>query len=190
MKWGLRIGLLICAVFLASPAMAQDSKEAGSSAMPPMGQPLEMKSLAHLVGDWDVAMKMKMSTADTAWTEFKGISRCTSILDGCAYQTDFEADMGGMKMKGLDIMTFDRETSKWQVIWIDNMAARISIYEGFRSHDTTIVMGKDLYMGKEYISRILTYNETPQSYDWLMESSLDGGKTFIPMGMAKYTKRQ
>ena len=186
MKLSQRICILICLMSLASLAMAQG--EQGQN-MPPMGQPPEMKTLAYLPGDWDAIMKMKMSDTSTAWTEFKGTAHCTSLLDGCIYQTEFEADMGGMKIKGMSFIAFDRETGRWQNVWIDNMSARISIYEGERKNDTLTVVGKDLYMGKEYLSRIMIFNESSTSYEWKMESSLDGGKTFIPMGSAVYTKR-
>ncbi len=186
MKLCLRISFLICCLSIASLAIAQGEQSQG---MPQMGQPPEMKTLAYLLGDWDVDMKMKMSDTSTTWTDFKGTAHCTSLLDGCTYQTDFETDMGGMKMKGMSLISYDREASRWQNVWIDNMTARITIYEGERKNDTLTVMGKELYMGKEYLTRILTFNETPSRYEWKIESSLDGGKTFIPMGFATYIKR-
>jgi hypothetical protein len=155
-----------------------------------MWAPAEMKAMAFCVGDWDVVMKMKASDTSDVMTEFKGVSHCISLLDGALLQTDFETDFGGMLMKGLSFLAFDRETGNWQNAWVDNMSARIALYEGKMQNDTMILSGKDLYQGKAYLTRIKTFNITPTKYDWLMESSLDGGKTYIVMGTATYTKRQ
>ena len=187
MKWSLRTGLFICIMLLVPVAFAQTEEGQG---MPPMGAPPEMKAMAFLLGDWDVAMKMKASDTSDVMTEFKGISHCVSMLDGCMYQMDFETDFGGMIMKGLSFLTFDRETGNWQNAWIDNMVGRIALYEGKMQNDTITVAGKDLYQGKEYLTQLKTFNITPTKYDWLMESSLDNGTTYFVMGTATYTKRQ
>jgi hypothetical protein len=175
-------------MMLAVPAVFGQSEE--GQGMPAMGAPPEMKAMAFLIGDWDVAMKMLESDTAKVMTEFKGVSHCTSMLDGCMYQMAFETDYGGMIMKGLCFMTFDRETGNWQNVWVDNMIGRIALYEGKMQNDTITLAGKDLYQGKEYLTRLKTFNITPTKYDWLMESSLDGGKTYIVMGTATYTKRQ
>ncbi len=56
--------------------------------------------------------------------------------------------------------------------------------------DKTVLTGEDIYKERKYISRISTYNETSISFDWKMEHSMDGGKTFMTSGMAHYTRRR
>jgi len=44
--------------------------------------------------------------------------------------------------------------------------------------------------GQKWLSRITTFNEKPESFDWKMESSMDAGKTWMTVGTATYTKRK
>ena len=155
-----------------------------------MGAPEQMKDLEFLVGIWDVDMKFKMEENATDWTETKGVATYSMDMNGCALRMVYESDFMGHDYVGQMVQCFDRETNKWQSIWVDNMAARISLYDGEKKGDSTIMTGEDIYKGQKFISRISSYNETPDSFDWKMEHSLDGGKTFMTSGMAHYVKRK
>lgn len=189
MNWKtvLVVGVLTCSAALA---IAQDSKEQPQG-MPPMGPPEEMKMCAGLVGTWDCVMKMHMSMdpSDTSWMETKGVATYKYILGGAAVEMTFESMMMGQKFSGLGWECYDRETKMWQMTWMDNMSARVSLYTGTKTKDGMSVSGEDKMMGKTYLSRISTFNETPTAFDWKGEQSMDGGKTWMVWATAKYTKR-
>ncbi len=182
--------LLSTVLFSMSAAIASDSEKAAVPSMPPMGPPPQMKDISFLVGDWDVAMKMNMGDTSDNWVESKGTCKYTNIIDGCAIQMFYEGEFGGMKFAGTGITCYDRETGKWQSAWIDNMGARIGLYEGDRVNGVMTLTAKDRYAGQQFLSRNTTYNETEKSFDWKMETSRDDGKTWKTMGLATYTKRQ
>jgi len=163
---------------------AQESAEG----QPPMGPPPEMQQLEPLVGVWDVQMKMGMSPDTTTWESSTGTCTYSYILDGAALEMDYQGTAMGMPFSGLGLQTFDRETGKWQVTWTDNMGARTSIYTGTMANGKTVVTGEDLYNGETYLTRITTFNQTKDSFDWKMDFSMDGGKTFQPSAFATYTR--
>ncbi|MBN1211372.1 MAG: DUF1579 family protein [candidate division Zixibacteria bacterium] len=173
----------------ATSLTAQDEPPSGEG-MPPMGPPPEMQELTGLVGTWDVVMKSKWDPNDTVWTETKGVCEFKFVAGGAALMMDYRGEMMGMPFEGLSIECFDRETGKWQSVWTDNVGARITLYEGVKEGGKVMMVGEEMWQGQKSLGRITTYNLTDNSFDWMMESSLDGGETFAIMATAKYTKRQ
>jgi len=155
--------------------------------MPAMGPPPEMKEVDGLVGNWDVAMTWYM---DTLKMNSKGTATFSKILDGAALKMDYKSQMMGMAFDGLQLFTYDRETKQWQSVWVDNMGARIAVYTGTKKDGKMVMQGEERYMGQVMLDRITTYNQTPTSFDWKMENSMDGGKTWKLSGEAKYTKKE
>lgn len=188
-KFYVLIGLLM--IVLAATVSAQEAEKGteGQQQMPPMGPPTEMQQLSDLVGDWDVDMKMGMNPDTTTWEHSTGTCAYSYILDGAAMQMDYQGTAMGMPFLGIGLQCYDRETGMWQMTWTDNMSARISMYTGKMENGKTVITGEDLYNGEKFLTRITTFNQTKNSFDWKMEYSTDGGKTFLPSAYAKYTKQ-
>jgi hypothetical protein len=155
----------------------------------PTGAPPEMKQLEFLVGVWDVDANMKMMPTDTSWTTSKATCTYSYILEGCVLQMDYHDKIMGMDFHGIGFQSYNRFTNKWHLVWSDNMTAYLNMYQGEKKNGTTVVEGSETIMGKTYLSRMTTYNETPTSFDWKAESSMDNGKTWVEMMKAHYTKR-
>lgn len=186
-KWAVAI-LLSGILLMWAGAFAADEKK--DVAMPEMGAPKEIKDMAWLVGTWDVVMKSKWDPTATQWTEEKGTADYSYVADGAAIMSTFDSQMMGMPFKGFMLETYDRETKMWQAAWTDNMGARISLYTGTKANGKTVLTGEDMMMGQKMITRMTVSNETPAKFDWMMESSMDGGKTFVTNATAVYTKRK
>ncbi len=186
------MGIAVLGLFLLmSPvaAIAEEHQKAQED-MPEMGPPQEIKELAFLVGDWDVDMKSKWDPADEDWIETKGTVNYKYVAGGSVIQMTYESQVMDMHFSGFGLQCFDRETGQWQMVWSDNFGARISYYEGTKKDGKLVMTGEEKWLGKTAIGRITIYNETDTSFEWDMESSYDGGKTFIKSAWAKYTKRQ
>lgn len=183
------IGVLTVTTALA---VAQDNTKSEPQGMPPMGPPDEMKECTNLVGTWDVDMKMHMSMdpKDTTWMTTKGVATYKYILGGAALEMGYEGDMMGQKFSGGGWQCYDRETKQWQMTWIDNMSARVTMYTGTKDKSGFSVTGEDRMMGQAYLSRISTTNDSPSAFDWKGEYSMDGGKTWMVWATAKYVKRK
>ena len=180
--------LTIATVLSVSIVMAEEPAGDPMAGMP-SGAPPEMKQLEFLVGEWDVASNMKMMPTDTAWVASKGMCTYNYILEGCVMQMDYHDKIMGMDFHGMGFHSYNRFTNKWQVVWADNMTGLLNIYQGVKENGKTVVEGVETMMGMTYDSRMTTYNETPTSFDWKAESSMDGGKTWMEMMNAHYTKR-
>ncbi|MFZ5980391.1 MAG: DUF1579 family protein [Candidatus Zixiibacteriota bacterium] len=187
-----RMLFFLLVVLFAVPVMSQTADETAppaESEAPPMGPPPEIQELSGLIGTWDVAMKFRWAPTDTIWEESKGTCVFSYAADGAVLMMVFESEMQGTPFVGLSLQCFDRETNKWQSVWTDNMGARISFYTGDKAADKIVMTGEELYQGVKSIGRLTTYNLTETSFDWLMETSYDGGKTYAVMGSARYTKQ-
>ena len=180
--------MMVSAVMAADPA-------APPAGMPEMGPPAEMKQLATLEGTWDVASKFNMSQdpAVPQWMESKAVATYSYACDGAAMLCNYSGDpmMAGMPgFKGFMVQAWDRELKQWQATWVDNMSGRISIYTGTDDGKQLVMTGEDRMMGMVFLSRMTVSNRTDTSYDWKMEASMDGGKTWMESGQSKYTKRK
>ena len=156
--------------------------------MPAMGPPEQMSDLDWLEGTWDVVMQSRWDPSQD-WMTSKGTSTYMYVLGGSAMHFVYKSEFMGRPFEGSGIQCYDRETKQWQVVWTDNMSARISMYEGTRTGDKTVMMGEDVYEGQTFLSRITTSEETKASFDWMMEYSMDNGQTWMVSGKAKYTRR-
>ena len=194
MKSKITLLMAIAIIAMMVVGVVAEEKPAGQGApqgMPEMGPPAEMKQFANLVGTWDYVMMMKMDMASDSMTKMGGNVTYAYVLDGAAMTGSYDGDeMMGMKFRGFSIQTYDREMKRWQMTWTDNMSARTSIYTGQHEGDKTVVEGEDMMGGQKWLSRITTFNEKPESFDWKMESSMDAGKTWMTVGTATYTKRK
>jgi Protein of unknown function (DUF1579) len=185
----MKTSFLMAAMLLTAAVVMAEEPAGDPMANMPMGAPPEMKTVEHLVGTWDVDSKMKMMPTDTNWMVSKAVATFSYMLDGCVMKMDYEGPIMGMNFHGMHLMTYNRQTNKWQIAWVDNMSGLLSIYEGVKKDDVTVVEGVETMMGMTYRSRMTTYNETATAFDWKAESSYDEGKTWGVVMTAHYTKR-
>lgn len=188
------LGLLTVVCLLALPALADehadmpmDSSKMGQS-MPEMGPPEEMNQVASLVGTWKVEGKVRMDPTNEEWLPHEARAVYSLILDGAALQMEYTSEMMGMTMKGFMLQTYDREIDKWRAVWVDNVAARLSLSEGGPEGDKIVMYGEDMYQGEMQKYRYVVSNMTDTSFDWAMEVSADDGQTYVPTMEVTYTK--
>ncbi len=179
---------VICALSLISLAQDQTTSDAPAG-MPPMGPPEQMKEIAFLTGTWNVDMEWRDQENPEKWNKETALCTYTDIVGGCAKQMSFTGEMMGMPFEGLMIQSYHRDKGEWQTIWVDNLGGGIACYTGSIENDTACMVAEDVWQGKEYLSRMSTFNHTETSFDWEMEDSYDSGKTWNLIGKAKYTKQ-
>jgi len=185
-----RLVLLAALVVIVAtiPLFAQDDSTSQAEEMPPMGPPPELKELEALVGDWDVEGRFKMGP-EAEWQPTEAVVTYSMTVGGAALQMDYKSTFAGMDFVGHSLMTYDRETKMWQSTWVDNMAARISLYTGTMGDDKMVLLGMDMFQGQPLRVRMTTYNMSDTLFNWMMESSVDGENWTTGME-ATYTKRK
>ena len=179
---------ILAALMLAFGVMAIAEDKPAESGMPPMGAPEQMKDIAFLNGNWSVAMQWRDMQDSSKWTDEKATCTFKHILDGAAVEMDFNGDMMNMPFQGLMLLSYDRDKNEWQSTWIDNLGAKLSFYTGTMTGGKMSLTGEDMWQGKTYLNRMNIFNMTDKKFDWSIENSFDGGKTWLVMGKAVYTK--
>lgn len=185
MMTALAAGALCLAVAAVSFADHHDENEAG---MPAMGPPPEMKKLETMNGEYVVEFSYKTDPMGEEWTETEATAVVSSVVGGGAQQMVFEGKMMGVPFNGIGLTSYDRETEKWQMTWVDSMAARISLYTGDFEDGKLVVTGEDLSQGMTFHSRLTTYNMTEKGFEWKYELSMDG-TNYMDTAKATYTKK-
>ena len=175
---------------LSLPAMAQDQAEAEvTGQMPVMGPPEEMKQMEYMVGLWKVDGKMWMDPTNDEPMAFTATAEFEYELDGAVLEMEYISEMMGMPFRGMSYTTYDRERKEWQDTWMDNLTGRQMMMTGQEENGQRVMTGVDFFQGMEYLTRNTSFNITETSFDWKMEQSTDGGKTWFTSMAATYTKQ-
>jgi len=191
-KLGIVIALTMLAMFIVGVSITngqESGQKSSQPAVPPTGAPEQMQKLSNLPGTWDVAQQWKIGPQDTTWQTSTATAVFKYILDSCAMEMTFKGDMMGKPYQALGLTAYDRETGKWQGVYVDDMGAVLVYYQGDYTNGKLSVTGEEKWNGQTFLSRISIYNLTPQKFDWMYEMSTDGGKTCVEMGKAVYTKK-
>lgn len=106
---------LLCAFLLFATALAARAQEG----IGPMTPPEEMKYLAGWAGKW--SGEVTMSFMGPA-TKSKVTIAADTILNGFYFRGMHTYDMGGAKMEGMHLMTFDPADKQWHAWWYDPSA--------------------------------------------------------------------
>lgn len=179
--------LLISALAVLADEPASESAEG----MPPMGPPQEIQDLAFLVGEWKITGQMRMDPSQENWSDFTATCTYNWIVEGGAIAFDYQSQMMGMPLVGHGLQAYNRETKKWQSVWVDNFGCNLYYQEGNRNDKGDLVFsGIGHWQGQEFHNRLIISNETETSFDWRMEDSYDGGQTYGTTMKATYTKAE
>jgi hypothetical protein len=169
------------------PVFAQEDSSAGQTEQPPMGPPEEIKLLEPMVGNW--TFKGEMIAHPGAEPEpLEATAVIAYVCGGAALQFEYTGDMMGMTLHGLSLTTYNSETAEWQEVWTDNFGGRFSIYSGTFEDGRLVVGGTELHMGQTMHSRITRWDMTEASFQWQMETSMDGEEWSVSMS-GTYTKQ-
>ncbi|MBS1714618.1 MAG: DUF1579 family protein [Armatimonadetes bacterium] len=163
---------LVAAVALVTQASAQGA--------PSMAAPDEMKALAYLTGTWTGKMKMYGMGPEPMEAESQMV--CESILGGRFMRGMVTYDMGGMKMSGMQLQTYDADAKKWKVWWFDSMSAQPVEMTGDMKGDTCVLESKPMKMtGMEGESVFrATYTKVSDT-EFTMKLEMKDGDKWSPM---------
>lgn len=178
---------LICAtlgLLLATPAIAQE----GTEGMPSMGPPAELQELAAMQGEW-IAEVQYRETPDAPWTTAPATATIVSEMGGCILRTYFKTNMMGSELTGEEMLTYNRETKQYESVWIDSMTTHLVQTAGTFEKGKLVMTGDDMMMGQPYKMRNTTIHSSENQMDWIMEMSMDGGKTWFESMKATYTRK-
>jgi len=107
---------------------------------------------------------------------------CESILGGRFMRGMVTYDMGGMKMSGMQLQTYDADAKKWKVWWFDSMSAQPVEMTGDMNGTTCVLESKPMKMtGMEGESVFrATYTKVSDT-EFTMKLEMKDGDKWSPM---------
>lgn len=178
---------LMIGVVAGLPITARAQETAAE--MPPMGRPAQMDEIAFMIGEWTVAMEMRMGP-EAPFTSITGTATTSAVLDGCVQRMDFQADVMGMPMHGIDHTTYNRNTERFESIWVDNMGANFTSMHGGMKDGKFVLEGQNKMMGRDVYMRSTSEKRSDDEVYWTMDESYDGGKTWTTTMKMTYTRKK
>lgn len=178
----------LSALCLGVIVFAQDDKGDAAGEAPPMGAPEELKQFDFLVGTWTTDFQMKMDP-EAEWTTSPATMTYEKAMDGACIRGSFSTTVMGAPFNGLATLTYHRMKAKWQVNWMDNMGAYQSLLEGDFNDGKLTLEGEDMSKGQTNLMRDITTPKSDTEFDWEMQFSGDGGKTWWTTMKASYKKQ-
>lgn len=125
----------------------------------------ESRQLDFWIGEWELTHSGGRSR-----------NRIARTLDGCAIVEQFTG-APGTRLDGTSLSTYDRATSRWRQVWVDNTGAWLDFVGGEDAGDRTFEreFEKD---GRRIRQRMVFREVRADSLKWLWQRSDDGGATW------------
>jgi len=139
--------------------------------------PPETLQMAFLVGKWSIDYQQKFS--DGKYRSTQGIWYGEFSPDGKSIM-DYWGE--GMPVSGVNIRTFDGYKGKWSMTWSqNNTLGNKALLEGEKKGDRIIFNTKywEIDPTGNYLNRIVFYNIQANRFSYYIDTSTDGGSTWI-----------
>jgi hypothetical protein len=145
----------------------------------------EARAFDFWIGNWDIDQKLLQQ--DGTWLNFDAKTSVSFALDGCAIiehwdgmvQFFWEGMQDPEPMKALSVRSFDAQTGKWLIYWMDSRTPNFGTpyIGGFSKDNGEFFREWEVPQGKR-IGRITFSNITPDSVGWELAVSSDERQTW------------
>ncbi len=146
----------------------------------------ELKQFEYLLGSWDVKMELRQEDGSFLKLDTEANVKAYFHQDGKSLQTIFSTNKGGFTT---DIRTFNLETKKWQVLFMNAKAQR---WHGFEASlvdgkMTTLVEGGDSGQ-EEYVVKIIDGDISADSFTKEIFHSRDDGDSWTKVYIMNFKR--
>jgi Protein of unknown function (DUF1579) len=175
LSWLVLLGLTAVAQQPAQTAPAATAQPSGCSSP-------EASQLDFWVGQWELT-----------WPGAKpgqvqhGTNNVRKLLDGCVVQENFDGG-AAMPLRGMSLSMWNARTSKWQQTWVDNSGSYLDLVGEFSGGQMTLSREATNKAGKKIQQRMVFKDISRDQFNWVWESSQDGGKTWTVLWPIHYTR--
>ncbi len=107
--------------------------------------PKELKAIAFTKGDWTGDLKM-YEPGSTKTSPMKAKIDSADAMNGMYIESRFDADMGGIPMKGLQLTTYDPAKKQYVAYWFDSMAPGVLELRGTLKGGVLVLVSKAVPM--------------------------------------------
>lgn len=186
--------LLMTGLFASLFAIATDAQDATEEAM--MAEPpAESHQLDWFIGEWEVQSRLKMSDDPEEWLEETVQSTVTPIIGDFALMETYTGTFGGTPIDAVSLRTYNSNIGKWQQRWIDNTSPGFAHYTGeyadgqfIGTSDASFKSEEEGGRGENNGTREVFYDIEDDRFSWRLETTTDGGETWMPVWYLEYTR--
>lgn len=189
MKQDLRFHAAILALllFFAGSVGAQDLQPTPDYTPPCLRS--ELDQIAFLEGNWDVVSRQRVNFAEDRWDESRAHATWTPILAGCAFQEHWSGIVDGQPLQWIQILAYDHREETWQQVMIDWAHGNLIMAEGHYDEGKLTFTVPHMRRGKLLIDRTTIEAASADRVEWTMETSQDGGQTWITFWTLRYSRQ-
>ena len=144
-----------------------------------VGQPVEFKEMAFLVGEWEY--KAKSLLPDGTYQPQEFYSKVSYVEGGFAIKDDFhfKNQNGEWVLYGSTIRSYDKKAQKWKMLWYNYDLSFVTQMEGEFKNGEFHFTGMGTDEKGDYMEKIVFYDITDDQYSWKGDKSYDMGRTWL-----------
>ena len=146
----------------------------------------ELKRLEPLVGEWESIDEHSPSDWASKGDKGKTRNKFYRALDNYCYLVDVSGDAPFGKFKGHGIWFYDSKEAKYKIQWYDSFANHLHGTGDFLNDNELQFELKYHMLNSEIIERHTIKNVTKNSYDFIIETLIDGD--FKLSSVSKYKR--
>jgi hypothetical protein len=186
----LRVHFLACGllVLLPQPAIVQSESSASEqSAQPRDGQ----NDFDFEFGEWKVVLSRRLRplTGSTDWVEYQGKSVVRKVWNGRANLGELDVDGRAGHIQGLSLRLYNPRTRQWNISWSNSADGALGQpMVGEFKNGRGEFFNQESLNGRAIFVRFIFSDITPKSFRLEQAFSDDGGKTWEPNWIAKFTR--
>lgn len=152
----------------------------------PFGQvhpaaPEETAQFSFLIGEWSCSIR-RMQKDGTLGQPTAATWTGRYILDGWAIQDEWiSTDAQGKLSHGMNVRSFNQETSKWDNRWLASGSLRWLSFQSEQLGDRMVMTSEPRHdaKGRPFLSRNVFHDISNDAWRWRQDRSFDGGETWL-----------
>jgi hypothetical protein len=128
-------------------------------------------------------------SGSSEWVEYEGTSTVRKIWDGRGNLGELDVQGPAGRITGLSLRLYNPETRQWAISWANARDGALGppMYGGF-TNGRGEFYNQELFNGRAILVRFLFSEITPTSFQLEQAFSDDGGKTWEPNWVARFTR--
>jgi hypothetical protein len=142
-------------------------------------------------GTWKVQLSrlLRPLTGSTTWVEYEGTSVVRRVWNGRANLGELEVDGPSGHIEGLSLRLFNPQSRQWHISWANSADGLLgqAMVGGFKNGRGEFY-DQEPFNGRAIFVRFIFSDLTANSFRLEQAFSVDGGKTWEPNWIAKFTR--
>lgn len=149
----------------------------------------EHQKVAFLTGKWAVVSRQRVSPSSDDWIESQGEARWRPILGGCVMEESWSGVVGDTHVEWIQLVAFNSRTEAWERSLVDTGHGNLLRAEGYIDDGNLIFNHSQMRNGQLLIDRTTFEPVDDDSFQVILESSFDGGKSWTTLSELHYSRQ-